>query len=342
LQSIFDQLHGRVSKVRITYVLIAINVMVFISMMTQGAGLLHSPNNIQLAWGANFAPATQDGQWWRLGSAMFLHFGVLHLSLNSLALWDVGQLSERMYGPLRLTCIYLMAGLFGNLLSLAFQGNQAISGGASGAIFGLYGALLIFVWRERFFIKTNEFRWLFGGGTAFAILTIILGAIIPGIDNAAHIGGFIAGIISSIALSRPMNAKQIPFRFSILAATLLLATTIALLKNLPAPKYRWSDELQLRNSIGELTFENQAINRNWLEVLHESRKGDKSFEELAGKIETTITKPYEESFEKLSKLPKDPNLPSSKALEYWLDFTQTNKNKSEALVNSLRMYDQEH
>lgn len=340
MQSIYDQLEHRVPKVRVTYVLIAINIIVFLIMLTQGADLLHSSNVVQLAWGANFAPATQDGQWWRLGTAMFLHFGVLHLLLNSFALWEVGQLTERMYGPWRFFGIYITAGLFGNILSLDIQGNSAISGGASGAIFGLYGALLIFLWRERDYIDPHEFKWLFGGGFAFATITIILGFTVAGIDNAAHIGGFVAGMVGSIIFAKPINARTMPMRFSIGAAMIVFAISMALLVNLPPPKYKWRDELWLRDVIGEVASEDQAINRNWLTLLDQSKQGDQPFEALAGKIENNIVEPYEDSFEKLSQLPKDPNLPSAKALEFWLEMTQEKKQKSEKLVKGLRKQQQ--
>ena len=178
-------------------------------MLIFGAGLWHSQNIIQLAWGANFGPATQDGQWWRLASALFLHFGLLHLLLNMWALWDVGQLVERMFGYKRFILIYLVSGLFGNLASLVFQGNSAISGGASGAIFGIYGALLIYLWFNRLEIHLIEFRWLFWGAVTFSVATIVFGFIVPGIDNSAHIGGFTAGVLASIFLIRPININSI-------------------------------------------------------------------------------------------------------------------------------------
>ncbi|MES2637589.1 MAG: rhomboid family intramembrane serine protease, partial [Pseudomonadota bacterium] len=193
MQSLHELLIQRTPKISVTKLLISMNVLVFIAMLIGGAGFWHSPNNIQLDWGANFGPATQDGEWWRLFTAMFLHFGAIHLALNTFALWDAGQLVERMYGHWRFICIYLISGLIGNLLSLVVQGNLAVSGGASGAIFGIYGAAFVFLWRERAALTAREFRWLFGGGLAFSALTIVLGFIIPGIDNAAHIGGLLAG-----------------------------------------------------------------------------------------------------------------------------------------------------
>ena len=161
MTSLYDQLRLRMPQLRITPLLIAANVIVFVAMLFNGAGLWHSQNGVQLAWGANFGPATQDGQWWRLGSALFLHFGLLHISLNMFALWDAGQWVERMYGHFRFAVIYFSAGLAGNLLSLVIHAGHAVSGGASGAIFGLYGALLSYLWLERSRIHRGEFRWLF-------------------------------------------------------------------------------------------------------------------------------------------------------------------------------------
>jgi rhomboid protease GluP len=98
---------------------------VFLLMLAFGAGLWHAPNGVQLAWGANFGPATKDGEWWRLATAMFLHFGLVHLAMNMWALWDAGRLVERWIGHLRFAVLYLASGLAGNLVSLVVQGDRA-------------------------------------------------------------------------------------------------------------------------------------------------------------------------------------------------------------------------
>ncbi|MDP2229620.1 rhomboid family intramembrane serine protease [Methylotenera sp.] len=336
MQSLHVMLKQRTSKVWVTKLLIATNVLVFLAMIVGGAGIWHSPNNVQLAWGANFGPATQDGEWWRLGSAMFLHFGVVHLVFNLWALWDAGQLVERMYGHVRFVGIYFMSGLAGNLVSLVIQGNSAVSGGASGAVFGIYGALLTFLWRERKSLAPHEFRWLFWGALAFASITIALGFIIPGIDNSAHIGGFVTGILASVIYAQSITAKVLPKKIALASACIMIASILMLILNIPAPKYRWSDEMLIRKEIDEFLQQDQAINRSWLEIMHESKQGSSTFDGLAGEIDSAIGDRYEESFEKLSQLPLDPALPSASKVEDLLEYAQHRKDESRQLAEKLR------
>lgn len=336
MQTLHEILRLRIPEVWVTKLLIGTNVLVFAAMLIGGAGFWHSPNGVQLAWGANFGPATQDGEWWRLGSAMFLHFGVVHLVLNMWSLWDVGQLVERMYGHLRFACIYLISGLSGNLVSLVFHGNSAVSGGASGAVFGVYGAVLIFLWRERAAITPHEFRWLFWGALGFATATIILGFIVAGIDNAAHIGGFITGILMSVVLAKSITARAMPIKITFATASIVVLACTILFMNIPAPKYRWSDELLVRSQINEFLYQDQAINRSWLEIMNEGKQGNKTLNELAGQIDSSISEPYVESFEKLSRLPNNPALPSANQLESLLQYAQQRKNESKALAEELR------
>jgi len=336
LQSLHEVLKRRNPEVWVTKLLMTANVLVFAAMLIDGAGLWHSTNGVQLAWGANFGPATQDGEWWRLASAMFLHFGAVHLLLNMWALWDAGQWVERMYGHARFASIYIISGLSGNLLSLVVQGNSAVSGGASGAIFGIYGALLIFLWRERKAITKHEFRWLFWGALGFSIATIVLGFIVPGIDNSAHIGGFISGILASVVFSQSVSSKALPIKTAVIAACGMASVIVLLVINIPAPKYHWSDELLIRKQIDEFVQQDQAINRSWLEIIQADKQGSTTVYGLASQIDSAIGDRYEESFEKLSQLPANPALPSAAKLESLLKYTQQRKTESRALANKLR------
>lgn len=336
MKPLHEILKQRTPDIGITKLLIIVNVLVFIAMLVDGAGFWHSPNSVQLAWGANFGPATQDGEWWRLGSAMFLHFGVLHLALNLWSLWDAGQLVERMYGHFRFATIYLLSGLSGNLLSLVIQGNIAVSGGASGAIFGIYGALITYLWRERSAIAPHEFRWFFWGAIAFSAISLGLGFIVPGIDNSAHLGGFVSGMLLSIVFATSINAKALPIKATITSACILIFAISFLILNIPKAKYRWSDELLLRKEIEEFTYQDQAINRSWLEIMYEGKQDNANFDGLANHIDSAISEPYEESFEKLSQLPTNPALPSATKLENILKYVQQKKTESQILADKLR------
>ena len=142
--------------------------------------------------GANYRPAIEDGQVWRFFTSMFLHINLPHLMVNSIALLIVGLKTERIYGHSNFIGIYIMAGMFGGLTSFIL-GNSRISAGASGAIFGLIGANLIYfyAYQDRLgkFGK-NNLNYTIG----ILIASILYGLIQPNIDNWAHIGGLIAGI----------------------------------------------------------------------------------------------------------------------------------------------------
>jgi rhomboid protease GluP len=338
--AIADLMHGGFALTPVTIALVAINLAVFGAMLFHGAGLWHSPNNVQLAWGAGFGPATKDGEWWRLGTAMFLHFGLVHLAVNMWALWDGGRLVERLYGSLRFAIVYFASGLTGNLLSLIVQGDHAVSGGASGAVFGVYGALLVCLWRERRQVHPVEFRWLFGGAAVFAAATIVFGLLITGIDNAAHIGGLISGALTGMALVRPMFAGSPQTgRSRGVAAGAYVIAVIALVCLIPAPSYRWQEELHAREEIRGFLGDDRRIIDRWQEILDAGRQGGASFEQLADRLDSDVTREYRESFEQLSALHLDPAAPSTTTLEVLKRYAQLRADASQALAEALRVND---
>ncbi len=138
--------------------IIFLNVSVFALMVLSSGSNPVNPNALTMVdWGANFGPLTRGGQWWRLVSSMFLHFGVLHLAVNMWVLWDIGKLVERIVGPTGFAAAYLLAGLFGGLASIAWNEN-VVSAGASGAVFGVFGLLLGFMAFHRDSIPAQAIR----------------------------------------------------------------------------------------------------------------------------------------------------------------------------------------
>lgn len=333
-----DKLLARSPKAVVTWLLIATNALVFLAMLASGGGLWHSHNGIQLAWGANFGPATQDGQWWRLASAMFLHFGLFHLLMNLWALWDGGQLVERIYGRVRFLVIYFLSGLVGNLLSLVTQGNQAVSGGASGAIFGVYGALLIVVWRERHSLSIKDFRWFFWGVSGFSTASILLGFVIQGIDNSAHVGGLLAGMLISTALTHPQRQHAAwPLAERIGACMILGGAIGALITQIPEPTYRWHEELAARAEINQFLHEDMQIQQKWQRMLRSDSQHPPSFQSLAEQFDSEVADFYDESLEHLSALPLSPNAPSAASISQLRDFARQRRDASRAIADQLRL-----
>lgn len=335
--ALIDQLRTQRPRIVVTATLIVANLAVFVAMLVQGAGLGTGDNSLALAWGANFGPATKDGEWWRLGSAMFLHFSLLHLGMNMLSLWDAGRLVERMTGPLRFALIYLGSGLAGNLLSLMAQGDRAVSGGASGAIFGLYGALIVGVWYARARLHPGEFKRLFWGALGFSALMLGLGLQIKGIDNAAHLGGLLAGVLLAALLHPP--APPAPGLGVRTVAGLALAGALSTLAlNIPAPRYRWSEEQSARSEIIEFLGEDRRLAQRWQRIL-DNAGSSQSFDALAGRIDQEIAQPYEQSFEELSRLHLSPHAPSAATLEALRQYSEQRRDASRELVDGLRERD---
>ncbi|HTZ00379.1 MAG TPA: rhomboid family intramembrane serine protease, partial [Rhodocyclaceae bacterium] len=336
-QDWIDRLGSHATSIPATKILIVANSLVFAAMLLAGAGLWHSPNGIQLEWGANFGPATKNGEWWRLGTAMFLHFGLLHLAMNMWALWDGGRLVERLIGSGRFLLGYFAAGLTGNLLSLVTHGDQTVSGGASGAVFGVYGALLLLLWRQRRNLHPGEFRWLFWGAGAFTVASILFGLLVPGIDNAAHLGGFVAGTLACAALVRPEASTASPMKQTPAAAAALLAGGIvALVTHIPEPAYRWNEEKAARLEIREFMGEDAAISARWTQILEEARRQGLSFDQLAERIDAGVTGPYEQSFEQLSGLNIDPRAPSAGTVQALRRYAELRRDSSVELADALR------
>ena len=328
-------------RVPITATLLAVNVGVFVLMLLAGAGFWHTPNGVQLAWGANFGPATQDGQWWRLFTALFIHFGVVHLVLNMWALWDVGRLVEQLYGRWRFAVLYVVSGLLGNLVSLVLHGNQAVSGGASGAIFSLYGALLVLLWRERRNVEPGEFRWLFGGAVLFSSLMLGVGFFVQGIDNAAHGGGLLAGALLGLVMAQPWGGRAHASSRKLASATaaLMVVGTASLVWRLPEPSYRLSEEQKAREAIQQFLGEDQRISRRWGSLLANSSRNGQSFDELAGQIDTDIAAVYERSFEQLEAAQPGGAAPSAHRLEQLQTYANERAEAARELSQGLREQD---
>jgi rhomboid protease GluP len=183
-----------------TYILLVIQITIYLLMEWSGGS---ENTSTLIKFGAKFNPFIIEGEWWRLITPVFLHIGFLHLLMNSFALYYLGPLVERIFGNLRFIMIYLFAGFAGALASFAF--SPSLSAGASGAIFGCFGALLYFgVIYPKLFFRTMGMNILVVIG-----INLAFGFTVSGIDNAGHIGGLIGGFLASGVLHFPKRKKPL-------------------------------------------------------------------------------------------------------------------------------------
>ena len=185
----------------VTYILIFICILVFILMYVLGNG--STDNYTLLVFGANVDTLTKNGDYYRLFTSMFLHIGILHLLCNMYSLYIIGKEVENVFGKVKYLIIYLLSGIAGSILSLAFNHNT-ICAGASGAIFGLLGALLYFGYYYRTYLGATLTRSII----PVIVLNLIIGFTSSGIDNAAHIGGLVGGILIAMAVGVPDKSNN--------------------------------------------------------------------------------------------------------------------------------------
>lgn len=245
-----------------TYIFMAIQVVLFMLMEFAG-GSKDSATLIE--FGAKYSPYILQGEWWRFITPIVLHIGLLHLVMNTVSLFIIGAEVERIFGNFRFLMIYLFAGFTGSLASFAMNPN--IAAGASGAIFGCFGALLFFgtIYR-RLFLRTM------GPGVLVILLfNLVYGFAVPGIDNAGHIGGLIGGYLAAGIVHFPKNRKLVK-QLLFLAGTCVL-TYFSL-------QFAFHHEKSAANSDESIAsaaqgYEQKGETEKALQLLTESTKGEK-------------------------------------------------------------------
>ena len=250
-----------------TPILIDLNILVFIVMIASGVGIM-SPSTLSLLkWGADFGPLTLTGDWWRAVTCNFIHIGAFHLLMNMYAFMYVGLLLEDLIGSRRMFMSYLLTGLCSAVFSLYMHG-ETISAGASGAIFGLYGIFLAFLFFHR--IAKEQRKALLTSILIFVGYNLVYG-MKAGIDNAAHIGGLLSGFLLGIiyVCSYKFEKADAQRTVSILGELgifcIFLFSFLMLCKNVP-PLYQdirgeWESGIVEAYLNGELEEENENGNQ---------------------------------------------------------------------------------
>jgi len=239
-------------RFNVTNAIIALNIVAFIAIGALGGGWLMPSDDGMLVYaryGASNATATTNGEWWRLVTSMFMHYGIVHIAVNMWALHQVGAFFERLQGRLVYALTYLAAGVAGGLASICWNADQPVwSAGASGAIFGIFGAVLGYMLRNRRTLPAVIHGPIIKSTLVFAVYNIGFGAVVPGIDLSAHIGGFVCGAVYGLLFAQSLDPDararwKLP---SLALACALLAVLVAAGIGV-TPRYNYSaaEEMEL-------------------------------------------------------------------------------------------------
>jgi len=193
------------SNLHATNTIIGINVVVFIMMVIDGAGIFIPNGLVHIKWGSDFGPLTLSGQWWRLFTSMFIHFGIIHLALNMYCLFRIGIYLEPMLGKPRFITAYLCTGIAAGIASLWWHTNPVNSAGASGAIFGMYGLFLALLTTN--LIPGQARNNLLQSIALFIFINLVYG-VKGGVDNAGHVGGLLSGVIVGYVYAAALKKEK--------------------------------------------------------------------------------------------------------------------------------------
>ena len=232
-----------------THILVGINCAVFLAMVSRGISAVNPGVEQLMNWGANNAGSVLlDGQWVRIITAMFLHVGILHLATNMWCLWNLGLLAEPLMGSFGLVAAYILTGAAGNLLStlvnwvwpIRDSGNVFFpaGAGASGAVFGIAGVLIILLKSNRLPIPGAELKRLRRSVIYFAVINLAIGFSLWGgnqfvhsglnIDNMAHLGGFTSGLLFAMPLVPRIGSTRETFKTRLRAAVIMMVGLLVL------------------------------------------------------------------------------------------------------------------
>lgn len=247
-----------------TNILVGINCAVFVLMTLTGVNPIRPTTDSLRLWGANDAGAVLNlGEWWRIVTAMFVHGGILHLGVNMWCLWNLGMLAEPLMGTLGVIAVYILTGAAGNLLSTlvnwilyhSLPGASVgwfgpVSIGASGAVFGIAGALIVLLKSNRLPVPPREIKSLRKSVIYFAVINLVLGFGINvgssvigtgiAVDNMAHLGGFSTGLLFALPMWPRIGTPRKSFEFRLRVAIALVTGILVLfgfyLAQLPPPR----------------------------------------------------------------------------------------------------------
>ena len=323
----------------VTNLVVAANVAVFIVMGALGAGWIEPESMMPyVRYGANNGGVTTDGEWWRLVTCMFMHYGLIHLFMNMWALFQTGHLVEKLLGRSLYALAYLGSGIIASLASIFWNGDRIWSAGASGAIFGVYGALLGYMLREKHGLPRVIFQPMLKSTLLFSGYNILYGLANPRIDNAAHIGGLLSGIALGWVLAIPVDQAArtqqtgARFRLGLLVAGAAIAAGILLA---PRFDYRLQDELTWAETNKSFVAQETALVQQQEKFLT-ARERRQDGEPHAQWLESKFVPFYQDWSDRIGRLELAPERATARRRDALLRLFKMRIESSQHLITALR------
>jgi len=202
-----DALHAPQREFIVTNLLLAINIAIYVWMVLKHVSPTSPSSDQIIRWGGNYGPLTLGTEPWRLFTALFLHIGFVHLLANMWALFVLGRLAESLFGRWSYLSTYLLSGLAGSVASMLWR-PLGVSAGASGAIFGVAGALIATLFVGKLPLPKQSTRTVLITLVFWAGFDLLYGIWKAGVDNAAHIGGLVTGLILGLLLGHHLGSSR--------------------------------------------------------------------------------------------------------------------------------------
>jgi rhomboid protease GluP len=320
----------------VTPAIVGLNVAVFVLMLVCGVNVFDPKVYQLIAWGADFGPLTTSGQWWRLFTSMFIHIGIGHLFFNMWALLSVGLLVERLLGKAGFLAVYIFSGLLGSLASIWWN-PTVVSAGASGAIFGVYGALVGLLVSRRLSIPSQALSKLRYSTLFFVGINLFYGLGNPHINMAAHLGGLATGFLGGFALSSSLTPEAMakrPIRNSLVAGAGVLLVGAGILVVPKSMAEYWN----LMSDFEPMESKTLDLHKSLFDRLKEHKTTEA---EMANVIEAEILPEWRSAHQRAVTLQTRKNLPakSKEHVAHLQSYMKTREESWELLVQMLREHD---
>jgi rhomboid protease GluP len=317
--------------------LIGLNVLFFVIMLIHGVPLFSPSAAVLLQWGADYGPRTVHGEWWRILTCVFVHAGLIHLVFNMWCLAAMGPFVERLVGNVGFLVLYLLSGLGGSLASLAWS-PTVVSVGASGAIFGVYAALVGIYLRAGHTIPTQVLKQHRSSTVAFLAYNLLGGMFVPGIDMAAHVGGLVVGFLCGLVLGHPINVTALPGRSWRNAVVALAGSVLIALAAVQVQKHV-ADVPDIIGESNELARIEKKVLGVYNDAADRSRRQLIDDDEFVRVVEQEVLPPWRSARARLNELKKE--LPLNFNVEQVSWSMQYREEAWELLCEAIRRHDKQ-